>query len=122
SRDLVGLDPAGMHSAVQRVLCLRIEVAHLYETTERRLDMAGRTAEPVIDVEMAESGVEIVAPQQADNAPAEPDAFGGGRRAAQHLLGFREFVDLLLVLAFARRRTFTGLGIGALCQAWGGGE
>ena len=46
-----------------------------YQATERRLDMAGRTAETVVKIEMPEGGVEIVAPHQPDHPPAEPDAF-----------------------------------------------
>ena len=55
--------------------------------------MAGRTAETIIEIEMPERGIEIVAPEQAHHPPAEPKAFGVGGGASQELLGFREFVD-----------------------------
>jgi hypothetical protein len=35
------------------------------QAAERRLDMAAGAAEPVVEVEMAEGGVEVVAPHQA---------------------------------------------------------
>ena len=37
--------------------------------------MAAGAAEAIIEIEMAEGGVEIVAPHQHDDAPTEPDAF-----------------------------------------------
>jgi hypothetical protein len=46
------------------------------QAPERDLDMPTRTAEPVIEVEVAKGGIQIVAPQQADDAPAEPYTFG----------------------------------------------
>lgn len=58
----------------------------LYQATKRRLDVSRRTAETVIEIEMAERGVDIVAPDQADNAPAKPDAFGIARGAADRML------------------------------------
>ncbi len=57
--------------------------------------MAAWTAEPVIQVEMAESRVEIVAPEQADHAAAEPNAFRIAGRSVDEALGFGKFVDLL---------------------------
>ena len=38
--------------------------------------MAARAAKPVVEIEMAERGIEIVTPQQADHAATEPDALG----------------------------------------------
>ena len=85
-----------MHAAVERVGRLRIDVALPHEAAECRLDVAGRAAEPVVQIEVAEGGIEIVAPEQAHHAPSEPQAFRIGGRPAQDLLGFGEFVDLLL--------------------------
>ena len=92
------------------------------EAAKGRLDMAARAAEAVVKVEMAEGGIEIVAPQQADHPAAEPDAFGIARRTAQRLLRFGEFVDLLRLLGWllAVRRGLIGrLGVGALRQCRG---
>ena len=33
--------------------------------------MAARAAEPIVEIEVAECGVEVVAPHQAHDAPAE---------------------------------------------------
>ena len=110
-----------MHPAVQAVGRLRIDTAGVQnQAAESRLDMAARAAEPVIEVEMAEGGVEIVAPQQADHPAAEPDAFGIAGRAGDHALGFGKFVDFLRLLAgfLAGRRGWSGgLSIGALGEA-----
>src|SRR5580704_9823208 len=58
------IDPAGIHPAVEAVGGLRIDIVGMQEqATEGRLDVAARTAEAVVKVEMAESGIEIVAPQ-----------------------------------------------------------
>ena len=65
------------------------------QAAERRLDMAARAAETVVKIEMAEGGIEIVAPQQADHPAAEPDAFRIAGRSVKHALRFGVFVDLL---------------------------
>ena len=48
---------------------------------ERRLDMAARAAEAVVEIEMPERRIEVVAPEQVDDAAAEPDAFRIAGRA-----------------------------------------
>ena len=81
--------------------------------------MAARAAEAVVQVEMAEGGIEIVAPQQADHPAAEPDAFGIAGRPPQRLLRFGKFIDLLRLLGrlLAVRRGLIGwLGVGVLGQ------
>lgn len=59
-----------MHAAVQRRLSLRIDISLPHEATEGRLDVSARTAEAIVEIEVTESGVEIVAPEQCDYAPA----------------------------------------------------
>src|SRR5262245_32153270 len=90
-----GVDPAPMHPTVEGVGRLRIDGALPDDATESRLNVAGRAAEPVVQVEVAEGGIEIVAPEQADHPPAEPDAFGTAGRTAQELLRLGKFVDFL---------------------------
>src|SRR5262245_43700497 len=90
-----GVDPAAMHPPVEGVGGLGIDVALPDDAAEGRLDVAGRAAEPVVQVEMAEGGIEIVAPEQADHPPAEPDAFRTAGRTAQELLRLGKFVDFL---------------------------
>ena len=64
-----------MHAGLQAVGGFRIDRTLLHHAAESRLDMPARAAEAVIKVEVPESGIEIVAPKQVDDAPAEPDAF-----------------------------------------------
>ena len=60
--------------------------------------MAAGAAEAVVEVEMAEGGIEVIPPHQPHHAPAEPDAFGVAGRAADDLGCFGEFVGAALVL------------------------
>src|SRR5690348_12475950 len=71
------------------------------QAAEGRLNMSARAAEAIIEIEMAEGGIEIVDPHQADHATAEPDAFGVARRAIDDLGGLGKFGSLALV--FLRR-------------------
>src|SRR5712691_6054883 len=104
------VDPAAVHPAVDLFGRLGIDVSLPNDAAEGRLDVAGRATEAVVKIEMAESRIEIVAPEQADHPPAEPQAFRIGRRTAQKLFGFGELVDFLLrVLAVARLGLFRGL-------------
>jgi hypothetical protein len=59
-----------MNPAIQGFLGLGIDVSLPDQAAESGLDMSTWTTETVIKVEMAEGGVEIVAPQQADHASA----------------------------------------------------
>jgi len=88
------MDPPG--KAVRHLGIDLVEEPH--QATERRLDMAARAAEPVVEVEMAEGGIEVVAPHQDHDPAAEPDAFGVAGRAVDRLLGLNEFVGLALVV------------------------
>jgi hypothetical protein len=60
---------------VERLLVLLVDTALPHHATEADLYVLAGTAEPVIEVEVAERGVEIVARHQADRPFAEPDAF-----------------------------------------------
>ena len=68
------------------------------QAAKRRLNMSARAAEAVVKIEMAKGSIEVVPPQQADDAAAEPHAFGIARPARQFVLRFGEFVDLLRLL------------------------
>jgi hypothetical protein len=65
---------------------------------------------------MAERGVEIVEPHQADDAAAEPDAFGVSGRAVERLGGLNEFVGLALIVPgrVGRRGPVCGPGLARL--------
>ena len=68
------------------------------QAAKGRLDVSARAAEPIIEVEMAKGGVEIVPPHQPHHAPAKPDAFRVPSRAVDGLGGLDEFVGFLLIV------------------------
>jgi hypothetical protein len=115
------IDPAGVHAAVKRICDLGIDLATKpRQTAERRLDVAARTPETVIEVEVTERGVEVIEPHQAHDAAAQPDAFGIARRAVEGLGGFDEFVGLaLIVLGRIGRRGTAVSGFGLLILGMG---
>src|SRR5438105_13689493 len=76
-----------------------IDVSLANEATECRLNMDRRAAEPVVEVEMTEGGVEIVPIQKTNNPAAKPHAFRIGGGAAEEPFSFGKFVDGPLVLA-----------------------
>lgn len=65
--------------------------------------MAARATEPVVEIEVAEGGIEIVAPHQANHPPAQPDAFRVPGRSVDGLRRFNEFVGLALVILLGLR-------------------
>ena len=76
-RRLVRIDPARLDPAIQAVGGLRIDAAFVQDqAAKRRLNVAGRTAKPVVKIEVAKRRVDVVSPEQADHAAAEPDALG----------------------------------------------
>jgi hypothetical protein len=95
-----------MDAGVEAVRNLRVDRAEAGQAAERGLNVTAGAAEAVVHVEMTEGGVEIVAPHQADDAPAEPDAFRVAGRAVDGLRRLGEFVDLALVFAGGVRRSF----------------
>jgi hypothetical protein len=68
------------------------------QATESRLHMAAGAAETIVKVEVAEGGIKVVTPHQADNTPPEPDAFGVAGRAIDDLCRFGKFIGLALVI------------------------
>jgi hypothetical protein len=87
-----------MDASTQAVGCLGIDCAKAHQTPKRRLDMPARTAKPVVKVEMAKCGVEIVAPHQNHDPTAEPNAFGISGRTVDGLRSFDEFVGFALAV------------------------
>ena len=87
------------------------------QAAKRGLDVSARTAEPVIEIEVAEGGVEIVPPHQAHHATAEPDAFRVPGGAVNGLRGFDEFVGLALAVLGGIGR----IGSGRFALFLGGG-
>lgn len=91
----VGIDPAGVNPPVQRIRSFTIDVPLPDNAAEGHLNVAGRTAEPVVKVKVTEGGVEIVAPQEADHTRSKPKTFGVRGRTAKDLLGLDVHVNLL---------------------------
>jgi hypothetical protein len=112
-----------MNPAVQAFLGLWVHMALADQATESGLDVCGRAPEAVVKVEMAEGGIEIVPPQQADDAAAEPDAFRIAGSAGQDAGSLGDFVDFLLAVfdglfgrrLFGRGATTATLGERSAC-------
>jgi hypothetical protein len=80
------IGPAGTDAIVEhfgRFLVFLLDVALPHDASEADLDVLARAAEPIVEVEMPESGVEVVTPHQAHGAFAEPPALVASSRARQ---------------------------------------
>ena len=87
-----------MNPCVQTARNLVVDLAaEPGQAAERCLDVAAGATEAVVEVEVAEGGIEVIHPRQADHAAAEPDAFGVAGRAVEHLGGFRKLGGLALI-------------------------
>jgi hypothetical protein len=69
-----------VNAAIEAFLRFRIDISLPDQAAEGHLDMAAGAAEAIVEVEVAEGGVEVIPPEQIDYAPSQPDAFrvGGG--------------------------------------------
>src|SRR5258706_15248753 len=86
-----------MHPGVEALGYFRIDIGALADdAAEGRLDMGPGTAEPVVKVEVAEGGVHVIPPHEADHPAAEPDAFRVAGRPVYQPSGLGELVDLAL--------------------------
>jgi hypothetical protein len=85
-----------MHPPVKRLLGLRINVSLPDQAAEGGLDVGTGAAETIVQVEMAKSSVEIIAPKQGYHAAPEPDAFRIAGWAGQKPRRLSDFVDLFL--------------------------
>ena len=104
-----------MDPSAQAIRHLGIDGAEeAHQATKGRLDVTSRAAKPVIKIEMAKRGVEIVAPHQNHHPATEPDAFGVSGRAIDGLRRFNEFVGL--ALSFLGR---IGRRVGICCRPFG---
>jgi hypothetical protein len=83
-----------------------VDIALPHDAAESLLDMGAGAAEPVVKIEMAEGGIKIIAPEQANDPAAEPDAFRVAGRASDQFSGLGEFIASALAI-------FTGLASGA---------
>ena len=117
-----GIDPAGVNPVVQALLHLVVDLrTKSGQAAERGLDMPAGAAEPVVKVEVAKGGVEVVAPHQANDAPAQPNAFRVSRRTVDRLRRFDEFIGLALAVLGGIGRTggrLAGLIRGGRVPLW----
>lgn len=114
------VNPAGVDATVQGLSNLGVNRrTEADQASERRLDMAARAAKPVVEIEVPEGGIEVIAPHQSHHAAAKPNALRIAGRAVDSLGCFREFVDFTLTVLgnvgwglFGR--LFLSLGVTAL--------
>ena len=99
-----------MDPAVKGFLNLGIDVSLADQATKGSLNMGAGAAETVVEIEVAESRIQVVAPKEANHAPAKPDTFGIAGRAGQNTGGLGYFVDLLLGLFGSVSGRFLRLG------------
>ncbi len=85
-----------MDPPIQGLLGLGIDVSLPDKATEGGLDMRAGAAETIVQVEMAEGGIEIVAPEERNHTPAKPDAFRVSGRPGQQPRRLGDLVDLFL--------------------------
>src|SRR5450631_462686 len=119
------IEPAGVHPAIQAVLGLGVERALPHKTAESGLDMRVWAAEPVVKVEVAEGGIEVVPPHQADHPAAEPDAFRVAGRPDEQARRLSDLVDALLAFlggVAGRFLLFGRLQVAALGERRSGGK
>jgi hypothetical protein len=83
-----------LYASRQTFRRLRVDVSLTYDTAKGRLDMPARAAEPIVEIEMPESGVKVVAPQKVHHTAAQPDALRIGGWSAESSGGFGEILDL----------------------------
>ena len=112
-----------MNPVVQAPLHLVVDLGTKSgQAAERGLDVPAGTAEPVVKIEMTKGGVEIVAPHQPNDTPAEPNTFRVSGRTIDHLRRFNEFIRLVLAVFGGIGRTggrFAGLILGGRVAALG---
>ena len=94
-----------MHPAVKGFSHLWVDLpAKAGQAPKCRLDVTARTAKAIVQIEVAQGGVDVVQPHQAHHTAAEPDAFGVAGRAIDGLRRLGEFVGLALVVLGPVRR------------------
>jgi hypothetical protein len=110
-----------MNTSTQAFRCFGVDGAKAHEAPERRLNVAAGAAKPVIQIEVAEGGIEIVAPHQNHHPAAEPDAFRVSGRAIDGLRRLDEFIGRALTVFGHISRTchsrLAGLILGAKVAA-----
>ena len=81
-----------MHAGTQAFRRLGVDIALPHDAAKSCLNVPARTAEPIVKLQMPESGVEIVTPQEIYHPAAKPHAFWIGRWACEYTRGFCKVV------------------------------
>jgi hypothetical protein len=116
-----------MHPGVQALGRLGIDVALADDATKRCLYVRSRTAEAVVEIQMAKGGIHIIPPQQSNNPASEPNALRVAGWPINQARRLREFIDLALrVLGgvgwLGRRGLVAGLRVAVLGRGGQGSE
>ena len=85
-----------MDASVKGLLSLWINVSLPNQAAEGGLDMGAGAAKTVVKVEMTESRIQVVPPQQTNHPAAQPNTLRITRRPTQNAGCLGDFVDLLL--------------------------
>jgi len=104
-----------VHTAVKGLSDLGVDRgAEPHDTAESRLDVPAGAAEALIEVEVTERRVEVVAPHQPDHPPSKPDTFRVSGRTVNRLGRLDELVGLALAFlgCVGRGRLFGGRVLG----------
>src|SRR6478609_11954271 len=99
-----------MDPAVKGFLNLGIDVSLAHQAAKGGLNMGAGAAETVVEIEVAESRVQVVAPKEANHPAAKPDTFRITGWAGQNTGGLCYFVDLFLGLFGGVSGRFLRLG------------
>jgi hypothetical protein len=108
-----------VNPVVQALLHLVVDLrAKSGQAPERGLNMSAGAAEPVVKIEMAKGGVQVVAPHQANDAPAKPNTFRVSGGTVDRLRRFDEFIGPALAVLGGIGRT--GGSLAGLIRGGGG--
>ncbi|MBS0528803.1 MAG: hypothetical protein JSS22_05365 [Proteobacteria bacterium] len=87
-----------MDASTQDIGCLGIDRSKPDQAAKGCLHVTARAAKPIVQIEMAKGGVQVIAPHQDNHATAEPDAFRVSSGTVDGVLSFNEFVGFALAV------------------------
>ena len=111
-----------MDPGAQTFRRLWIDIPLSYNAPERSLNVLSGAAEPIVEIQMAEGCVEVVAPKQSNHPTAEPDTFRVAGRAADLGRSLGKFIKSALRILggigglTSLRRLVSGLAVAGLSK------